>query len=158
MVGSATITVYVGLGSNVGDRAANIASAIERLRDTPGVVVAAVSSLIETDAVGGPAESPPYLNGAATLQTSLPPHELLRALLAIEAGLGRVRLERWGPRTLDLDLLLYGDQVICTGELTVPHPLMHTRRFVLQPLAEIAANVIHPGAGLPIAALLDALT
>ena len=157
MVASELIIAYVALGSNLADRPAHIAAALDRLRQTPGVRVTAVSTLLENPAVGGPAGSPPFLNAAAELLTDLPPHELLRELLAIEGQLGRVRAERWGPRTIDLDLLLYGDWVIESPDLTVPHPLMHARRFVLQPLAEIAPGAVHPIRSATVAKLLRQL-
>jgi 2-amino-4-hydroxy-6-hydroxymethyldihydropteridine diphosphokinase len=99
---------------------------------------------MENPAVGGPEGSPPFLNGAAALATSLQPRELLACLLEIERRLGRERHRKWAPRTIDLDLLLYDDVVLRSDELTIPHPLMHERDFVLLPLAEIAADVVHP--------------
>jgi 2-amino-4-hydroxy-6-hydroxymethyldihydropteridine diphosphokinase len=137
-------TAYIALGANLGDRRANIEIALEKLGQAPGIKVRSVSTLIENAAVGGPADSPPFLNGAAELETSLTASELLNTLLEIEKEIGRVRREKWGPRLIDLDLLLYGDQVISGAKLTVPHPLLHTRRFVLEPLVEIAPEVVHP--------------
>jgi 2-amino-4-hydroxy-6-hydroxymethyldihydropteridine diphosphokinase len=135
---------YVALGANLGDRRANIERAIALLRATNGVDVTRVSSLREYLAVGGPSDSPAFLNAASELRTTLAAKDLLARLLDIERELGRERREKWGPRVIDLDLLLYGDEVIDEHALKVPHPLMHQRRFVLEPLAEIAGTVIHP--------------
>ncbi|HWH06741.1 MAG TPA: 2-amino-4-hydroxy-6-hydroxymethyldihydropteridine diphosphokinase [Gaiellaceae bacterium] len=134
-------TAYVGIGANLGDREATIGLALERL---PGVVE--VSALRETEPVG-PVEQPRFLNCVAVLETELSPRELLDELLAIELSLGRVRGERWGPRTLDLDLLLHGDAVLDEPGLTLPHPRLHERRFVLEPLAELAPDLVVPGRG-----------
>jgi len=135
---------YIALGANVGHRERNIRAALDKLGTTDGVQVVRVSSLIENPAVGGPPDSPPFLNGAVEVSTSLSPAALLERLLEIEREIGRVRREKWGPRPIDLDLLLCGDQVLATPGLTLPHPLMHQRRFVLEPLAQIAPQVIHP--------------
>jgi len=132
---------YVGLGANLGDREATIRAAVAQL---PGLV--AVSPLHETDPVGV-IDQPPFLNGVAALETELPPRELLDVLLAVERRLGRERGERWGPRTIDLDLLLYGDEVIDEDGLTVPHPRLRERRFVLEPLAGLAPKLVVPGLG-----------
>jgi 2-amino-4-hydroxy-6-hydroxymethyldihydropteridine diphosphokinase len=137
-------TAYIALGSNLGDRQANLDRALEMLRATPGVVVSKVSSYYETEPVGGPPGQAKYFNAAAELQTDLPPKALLSGLLEIEAKLGRVRGQRFGPRTIDLDLLLYGEQASDDADLTLPHPRMHERAFVLQPLAEIAPLAVHP--------------
>jgi 2-amino-4-hydroxy-6-hydroxymethyldihydropteridine diphosphokinase len=118
--------------------------AIDLLRATPGTHVTAVSSFLDNPAVGGPADSPAFLNAAASLETTLPPDVLLRRLLEVEHEMGRQRRQKWEPRVIDLDLLLYGDRVIHTPELKVPHPLLSERDFVLKPLAEIAPEIIHP--------------
>ena len=132
---------YVGLGSNLGDREATIRRAIAAL---PGVL--AVSELRETDPVGV-TEQPAFLNGAAALDTQLSPREVLDTLLAIERQLGRERRERWGPRTIDLDLLLYGGETVDEPGLTVPHPRLHERRFALEPLADLDPELVVPGRG-----------
>lgn len=142
-----SVTAYIALGANLGDRRGNIEAALARLGGTAGVRVVKVSGLMENPAVGGPAGSPTFLNAVAEVETSLSATGLLEVLLAVEKSLGRVREERWGPRAIDLDLVLYGDQVIDEPGLTVPHPLMHERRFVLGPLAEIAPDVVHPRLG-----------
>ena len=129
-------TAFVGIGSNLGDRETNLRRAIEILSAEDGIEVVAVSALRETDPIG-PVEQGPFLNGAVELETSLPPAALLERLLATENALGRVRTERWGPRTIDLDLLLYDDQTIDEPGLTVPHPRLHERRFALEPLVDL---------------------
>ena len=132
---------YVGVGANLGDREATIRAALAAL---PGLV--AVSELRETDPVGL-VDQPPFLNGAVALETELAPRELLDELLAIERGLGRERRERWGPRTIDLDLLLFGDETIDEPGLTVPHPRLHERRFALEPLLDLDPELAIPGRG-----------
>jgi 2-amino-4-hydroxy-6-hydroxymethyldihydropteridine diphosphokinase len=132
---------YVGLGANLGDREQTIRAAVAELPD-----VVAVSPLRETDPVGV-TDQPRFLNGVAALETELAPRELLDILLAVERRLGRERRERWGPRTIDLDLLLYGDAVIDEDGLKIPHPRLHERRFVLEPLADLAPQLVVPGLG-----------
>jgi 2-amino-4-hydroxy-6-hydroxymethyldihydropteridine diphosphokinase len=135
------IEAYVALGSNLGDRAAHLAFAVAALRETPGIQVDRVSSIRETEPVGGPPQGP-YLNGVVALRTRLAPRALLERLLAIEAATGRERgPEQNAPRTLDLDLLLYGDEQIDEPDLVVPHPRMRQRPFVMEPLAELGIDL-----------------
>lgn len=145
--------VFVGVGSNLGDREFLIRKAIEQLRDLPRTVVVRVSSLYDTDPVGE-ADQPAFLNAVACLETSLEPRDLLWQMLLIEARMGRVRKQRWGPRPIDLDLLFYGKRIIDEPDLTVPHPEAHRRAFVLVPLAEIEPAFVHPGLGESVRALL----
>jgi 2-amino-4-hydroxy-6-hydroxymethyldihydropteridine diphosphokinase len=132
---------YVGVGANLGDRERAIRAALEAL---PAVV--AVSELRETEPVGV-IDQPRFLNGAAALETELSPRALLDILLAVERELGRERRERWGPRTIDLDLLLYGGETIDEPGLTVPHPRLHERRFALEPLLDLDPELAIPGRG-----------
>jgi 2-amino-4-hydroxy-6-hydroxymethyldihydropteridine diphosphokinase len=138
---------YVGLGANLGDREATIRAAVEALAGEDGIAVVAVSSLRETEPVGV-GEQPQFLNGVAAVETTLSARDLLDRLLEIEQRFGRVRIPgEHGPRTLDLDLLLYGDETIDEPGLAVPHPRLHERRFVLEPLAELAPGLLVPGRG-----------
>jgi 2-amino-4-hydroxy-6-hydroxymethyldihydropteridine diphosphokinase len=143
----------VGLGSNLGDRRAILDRAIDALAGVPGVAVESLSRAIETSPVGGPGGQGPFLNAAAVVETSLEPDAFLEALRAIEREAGRVRRVRWGERTLDLDLLLFGPAVIDRPEMSVPHPRMGVRHFVLEPLAEIAPEMVDPMTGLTIGQL-----
>jgi 2-amino-4-hydroxy-6-hydroxymethyldihydropteridine diphosphokinase len=129
--------------------------AVDLLGEADGVEVVAVSQLHETEPVGV-VDQPPFLNGAVAIETTLGPRELLDLLLEIERSLGRVRVERWGPRTVDLDLLVYGSETVDEPGLRVPHPRLHERRFALEPLAELAPELVVPGRG-PVSELLAAL-
>lgn len=149
---------YIALGSNIEPRAGTLIRALSLLDEHEGISVKRVSQMIQTEPVG-PAGQATYLNGAAGLHTDLEPRALLAALQEIESQLGRdrAREQRWGPRTCDLDLLLYDDVVVDSEELTVPHPRMHERDFVLRPLAEIAAAAVHPVLKQTVAELLGSL-
>lgn len=147
--------VAIALGSNLGDSHHVIESALKRLAYTPGVMLEAQSSVYQTAAVGPP--QPDYLNVCALLSTDYSPLSMLETLLAIETAFGRVRRERWGPRLLDLDLLLFDDQIVDQPGLQIPHPRMVERAFVLVPLAEIAPNWVHPVAKEAIATLAQTL-
>ena len=142
------VVAYIGLGSNLGSPEAMLERAVGALRGEDGLRVGKVSSWYWTEAVGGPSGQPKYLNGVVEVVTSLGANELLEKLLAIEKRLGRKRQQRWGPRCIDLDLLLYGQEVIKEKELEVPHRLMHERAFVLRGLAQIGPQVRHPVLGM----------
>jgi 2-amino-4-hydroxy-6-hydroxymethyldihydropteridine diphosphokinase len=147
---------YIGVGANLGDREATIRRAIELLGEREEVDVVAVSTLRETEPWGY-ADQPAFLNGAAALDTMLAPEELLEALLDVERALGRVRQGlRYGPRAIDLDLLLYGDLELDRPGLELPHPRLHERAFALEPLAELDPDLVVPGRGR-VSALLAAL-
>jgi 2-amino-4-hydroxy-6-hydroxymethyldihydropteridine diphosphokinase len=133
------VSAYVGVGSNMGDRLENLSSAVRELARTSGVRCVRSSSVYETAPVGGP-EQGDFLNAVVEISTELEPHAVLEALQRIETELGRVRAERFGPRTIDLDLLLYGDEEIGDPDLTVPHPRMRERAFVVVPLMELGAG------------------
>ena len=137
------VSVLLGLGSNLGDRREFIERAARLIDEIEGVELKSISSLIETEPVGGPPQGR-YLNGAAELETALEPQELLARLQEVEAGLGRVRKVLNGPRNIDLDILLFGDLVVEAGDLVLPHPRMCERAFVLEPLNEIAPGRVHP--------------
>jgi len=145
----------IGLGANLADRRATLERAVQRLSSDPALHVVARSGWRETQAAGGPPDQPAFLNGALLIDTSLKPEELLATLIRVEDALGRVRTQRWGPRTIDLDLLLYDQLVLESPRLVLPHPRMSFRRFVLAPAAEIAPEMLHPTVGWTIQQLHD---
>jgi 2-amino-4-hydroxy-6-hydroxymethyldihydropteridine diphosphokinase len=148
-------TIYLGLGSNLGDRRRNLEAALDALRAHPQIAVSAVSSFLETDPVGGPPGQGRFLNAAAKIETDLAPEALLEELKRVERSLGRKPGPRWGPRQIDLDILLCGDTILETGTLVIPHPRMRERRFVLEPLAEIAPDARDPVTSLSVRDLLE---
>lgn len=139
------VIAYIGLGSNLGDPAANLHSAIAQLAAAPGIELRGVSRFYASKPMG-PQDQPDYVNAVACVQTNLSAHELLQALFAVERAHGRIRDAslRWGPRTLDLDLLLYGAEIIDTADLHVPHPGICERSFVVLPLADLAPHLVLP--------------
>jgi len=149
------LLAYLGLGSNLGDREANLLDALRRL-EIHGIRVVAVSRFLETP----PAyvlDQPDFINACAAVEASCSPHDLLKILLQIEVAMGRVRLIDKGPRVIDLDILLFGDVILASEDLTIPHPAMLERLFVLEPLCEIAMEVFHPVENTTIGELLDEL-
>lgn len=149
-------TVYLALGANLGDRLGALRGGRAALRQTPEMQVTASSALYETDPVGGPQGQEPYLNAVLEVQTELSPRDVLHLCLEIEKRFGRQRDLHWGPRTLDLDILLYGDEVRNSPDLVLPHPLMHCRPFVLLPLSDVAPGAVHPVLGRPVSELASA--
>lgn len=139
--------VVYALGSNLGDRLANLQGAVDGIRDTPDVIVVDISSIYETQPVGGPEDSPAFLNMVVVAESTLEPRTLLERALAIEDVYGRDRSERWAPRTLDVDLIVVGSTVTDEPDLTLPHPFAHDRAFVLVPWAEVDPRGEIPGHG-----------
>lgn len=150
------VKAYIGLGSNIGDREEKLKNAIFLLKETDGVEVAAVSSFYNT-APEGYVEQPDFLNAVVQINTTLTANELLEACGSIEEKMKRERVIRWGPRTIDLDILFYGDEIIMDKHLIVPHPRMQERIFVLEPLNEIAPQTIHPESGKTVHEMYQAL-
>jgi 2-amino-4-hydroxy-6-hydroxymethyldihydropteridine diphosphokinase len=153
MTAAKRVPSAIALGSNLGNSQHILEDALKKLAQTPGITLQACSSWYQTEPVGPP--QPDYLNGCALLEVQLTPQELLETLLGIEAQFGRVRQERNGPRTLDLDLLLFDNLILDTPTLKLPHPRMHERAFVLVPLAEIAPDWVEPVSGKAIAQLVQ---
>ena len=147
---------YIGLGSNVGQREQTLMEAVQSLAAHAEITVARLSQWLKTEPVGGPEDQPWYLNGVVQLETTLTADALLAVMQQIETDLGRDRRRevRWGPRTCDLDLLLFGEAIIDTPNLTVPHPRLAERRFVLEPLAQLACDLVVPGGELSVSELL----
>ena len=148
---------FLGLGANLGEPAATLAAARDLLAALPQSRLVAASALYRTAPVGGPAGQPDFFNVVLALATTLEPTVLLEHSLAIEERFGRRRLQRWGPRTLDIDLLLQGERLLDVPALQLPHPRLHRRRFVLEPLCELAAELLHPRLGVPFRQLLAKL-
>lgn len=151
------VTAYIAFGSNLGDRHATLAGAYAALTSDPAIRPLRASCLFETAPIGGPDGQGRFLNTALAVETEHSAHALLARCMTVEQHFRRERKIRWDARTLDLDILLYGDEVIATADLEVPHPRMHLRRFVLVPLADIAADAIHPILGESIKSLLARL-
>jgi 2-amino-4-hydroxy-6-hydroxymethyldihydropteridine diphosphokinase len=145
-------TAYIGIGSNVGESQRNCREAIDRIGALDECRIISVSSFYLTEPVGVKAQEW-YVNGAVSMSTALSAQDLLKALLQVERDMGRVRIEKWGPRVIDLDLLLYCDDLLDDELIKVPHPLMHLRKFVMAPMTELAPELIHPALGKTMAEL-----
>ncbi len=155
--GVAGIVAFIGIGSNIEDPVAQCRKAAIRLREATGIHLLRSSSLYRTEPIG-PKDQAWFINAVAEIRTALPPGELLGLLKSIERTMGRRSGPRWGPRVIDLDILLYGQMVVNADGLVIPHPELHRRRFVLEPLCELASYVIHPAYGVSARGLLDRLT
>ena len=147
-------TAFVGIGSNLGNKIENCVDAIRKISDF--ATISAISSMYETEPVGNEGQ-PSFINCAVKIETDLSPYDLVLSLQSIENILGRERVQKWGPRTIDLDILFYDDLVIESDELTIPHPRAHLRRFVLEPLSEIAPDLVHPTFNFSVSKLLEGL-
>jgi len=150
------VICFLGIGSNIGDAAANCATAVKRISDVDGVRVLRFSSLYKTQPVGFE-EQDWFVNGAVEIRTTLGPRALMNAMQTVEGEMGRERCEKWRPRIIDIDILLYGQAVIEEEGLVIPHAELHKRRFALVPLNEIASCAIHPAFGISIGGLVDRL-
>lgn len=137
------VYVCIGVGSNVGNRERHLLHAYDRMVTLKGVRPVKLSRFYETAPVGGPPQ-PPFLNAVLCIETTRSPQWLLKQFQRIEADMGRIRTVKWGPRNIDIDILLYGDKIVNEEQLKIPHPLMHVRLFVLEPLIEIMPDVVHP--------------
>lgn len=146
---------YSGIGGNLGQPSRTLAEAARALDAQSEIEVCRASKVYRNPAVGGPHNQPDYLNAVLELETSLAPRALLELFLDVEQSYGRVRSEKWGPRTLDLDLLIFGSEEVDEPGLTLPHPRLHERAFVLQPLCDLNPDLIHPTIGLPVKCLVD---
>jgi len=154
---SAAETAYIGVGSNVGKTLNNCRKAIDLINHLDDCTVAEISQFYRTEPVGATFQDW-YVNGVIRIETTLGPHELLRSLLSIESDMGRVRRQKWEPRIIDLDILLYGNDVIEESDLKVPHPLMHQRRFVLMPMVQLNPGLLHPVQRRSMSELMDDLS
>jgi 2-amino-4-hydroxy-6-hydroxymethyldihydropteridine diphosphokinase len=150
-------TAYIGIGSNIGDPQRNCHEAIEKIAAIDGFRVISVSSFYLTEPVGVKTQEW-YINGVVSISTAMPVHDLLNSLLQIEANMGRVRNVKWGPRIIDLDILLFGQDIIDEKDLKIPHPMMHLRKFVMAPIAELAPEIVHPVLGKTMTELLMDIT
>ena len=146
---------YVGLGSNLGDRRGHLVAAVRGLARHAAIEIKETASLYETSPVGGPSGQTAYLNSVARLTTTCSPREFLKVALSIETSLGREHGVRWDARVIDIDVLLFGDDVIDEADLRIPHPRLHLRRFVLEPLCDLAGEIIHPSLGKSIQRLAE---
>jgi len=147
--------VFLGIGSNVGDRFGNLQKALRLLAGTHGITVRRVSSVYETEPVGGPIQ-PDYLNAVVEIHTACEPHQLLKVCICIEHAMGRTRTVKWGPRIIDIDIVFYNRLVMTTDDLTIPHPYVHERGFVLIPLSELVPDFEHPVLGKTVRELIKA--
>ncbi len=152
-----TAGVFIGLGSNIGDRFGKLQQALDEIAGLQSTGVKNVSSVYETSPVGDP-DQPDFLNAVAELSTGLGPAELFASLKSVERLVGRTPSRRWGPREIDIDILLYGDRIVDSEGLTIPHPRMTLRRFVLVPLTEISPETIHPVLGDTVAVIAGRCT